>query len=260
VSYKQKRKEIREPDQFMKASAEYWALASANKKLIVSVAAGLLALALVIIVFSNVSKAKTQASGEALLDALTLAERPIQGTPQALLSGADLPAFATAQDKYTALADGLTKLRVEHEGTRAASVAAYYLADAQMKLGKHDEADALYEEFLRGARADSPLRLMAIEGRGYVAEKRGNTDGALAFFEQLGRDSQDDTWKAKAAYHRGRMLVLKGQKAEAAEAFDRVAKDFTKATAIVLLAQDRLALLAAEGVRPPAAAAAQAAL
>ena len=79
MSYKQKRKEISEPDQFIKTSTEYWSVAAANKKLIISVACGLLALAIVVIVLSNMSKAKIQASGEALAAALTLAERPIKG-------------------------------------------------------------------------------------------------------------------------------------------------------------------------------------
>lgn len=252
MSYKQKRKEISEPDQFLKTSSEYWTVAAANKKLIISVSIGILALAIVIIVLSNVSKAKIQASGEALSAALSLAERPIKGDPMAMMAPTDLPAFETRQAKYEALEAALLKLREEHAGTRAAHSAAYYLADAQMKLGKLDEADKLYALYIGGAKAGTPLRLMALEGRGYVAENRADPTAALAFFDQMGGEAQSETWKAKSAYHRGRMLVLKGQKVEAAEAFDSIGKDFAKATSINLLARDRLAVLAAEGIRPPA--------
>ena len=252
MSYKQKRKEISEPDQFIKTSTEYWSVAAANKKLIISVACGLLALAIVVIVLSNMSKAKIQASGEALAAALTLAERPIKGDPSAVMASEDLAPFETRQAKYEAIEAALTKLRDEHTGTRAASTAAYYLADAKLQLGKAEEADKLYELYIAGAKAGSPLRLMALEGRGYVAEQRADANAALAFFEQMGSEAKGEQWKAKAAYHR--MLVLKGQKAEAAEAFAKIGKDFTKATSINMLAQERLAVLATEGVRPPAAA------
>ena len=252
MSYKQKRKEISEPDQFIKTATEYWSVAAANKKLIISVACGLLALAIVIIVLSNVSKAKIQASGEALSAALTLAERPIKGDPMAAMASEELTPFETRQAKYEAIETALTALRDEHTGTRAANTAAYYLADAKLQLGKAEEADKLYELYIASAKAGSPLRLMALEGRGYVAEQRADANAALAFFEQMGSEAKDEQWKAKAAYHRGRMLVLKGQKAEAAEAFAKIGKDFAKATSINMLAQERLAVLATEGIRPPA--------
>ena len=252
MSYKQKRKEISEPDQFLKTSSEYWSVAAANKKLIISVAVGLLALAIVIIVLSNVSKAKIQTSGEALSAALSLAERPVKGDPMALMAPTDLVPFETHQAKYEALEAALKALRDEHAGTRAAHSAAYYLADAQMKLGKFEEADKLYELYIGIAKAGSPLRLMALEGRGYAAESRADPTSALAFFEQIGREAQAEKWKAKSAYHRGRMLALQGQKVEAAEAFERIGKDFAKVTSVNLLAQERLAVLASEGIRPPA--------
>lgn len=260
MSYKQKRKEIREPDQFIKTSTEYWGLAAANKKPIIAAAIGLLVLAIAVIAISSVSKSKNQASGEAFSAALALAERPVKGELGALQASDDAVPFETQQAKNEALEAALKNLRDEHAGTRAANSAAYHLADVQMKLGKTDEADKLYETFIANTKEGAPLRLLALEGRGYVAENRGNVDTALAFFEQMGRESQDDKWKAKAAYHRGRMLFLKGQKLEAAEAFDRIGQDFSKATAINVLAKERLALLASEGIRPPAqpnAAAAQ---
>ena len=262
MSYKQKRREISEPDQFLKTSSAYWGMAAANRKLIIAVAAGLLSLAIVVIVVSNVMKAKVQASGEAFSAALALAERPVQGDVSALSAPADVTPFATRQAKYEALEAAFQKLRDEHAGTRAAQSAAYYLADAQMQLGKVEAADELYAAYVGSAKAGAPLRLMALEGRGYAAEKRGDAVAALSFFEQLGREAQGEQWQARAAYHRARMLVLQGKKAEAAEAFERIGKDFSKATAMGALAKERLALLASEGIRPaveppPAAAVAQ---
>lgn len=248
-SYKQTRKEISEPDPFLKKSSGYLEKAAANKKTIFAVLGALAVLAVVIIVISGISKSKVRAAGEALSDAMTLVSRPAAEAGQP--AGAD--AFPSKQAKYEALEAAFQKVCDEHAGTQAARSAAYYLADAKLHLGKYEEADKLYAAFIAKADSDSPMRLMALEGRAYAAEARNDLPGALKMFQQLGQESADESWKTKASFHEARMRELQGQKQEAADAYAAIVREHKKIYTVSSHAQERLAILASQGIRPAAA-------
>lgn len=250
-SEKLTKKEIREPDQFLKVTTEFWKKAAQHQK-----AMGIAALAIlgvfVIAIFVNRSfEKKAVNSGGALSRALELARRGVdKGTDPTASS--DLPNFSTYQEKYETIAAELEKVRADFPGSQAARSAAYYLADAKFQLGKLDEADALYGEYIGQTSAGDPLRVMALEGRGYVAESKKDWAKALELFEQMNREASGDPSKARAALHRARILAASGKKQEAAEAFQKIQQDFKEDPA-ARQASERLALLAGEGIHPPAA-------
>lgn len=247
-SYKQTRKEISEPDPFLKKSSGYLEKAAANKKTILAVGGALLVLAVVIIAISGISRSKSRAAGEALSEAMTLVARPVSEGGQS--SPGESAAFPTKQAKYEALEAAFQKICDEHAGTQAARSAAYYLADAKLNLGKYEEADKLYAAFIAQTEAGAPMRLMALEGRAYAAEARGNTDAALGIFQQMGKESQDESWKTKADFHAARMREIQGKKQEAADGYAAIVRDHKKIYTVSAHAQERLAILASQGIRP----------
>jgi hypothetical protein len=72
------------------------------------------------------------------------------------------------------------------------------------------------------------VKARALEGKGFAQEGKGDLDGALASFEQLG-ELPSDGFKALSKYHRARVLVLKKDKDKAKELLVEARKDLEKA-------------------------------
>ncbi len=251
-SEKLTRKEIREPDKFLKATTAFWNKAAQNQKAIGVGVLVVIGLFVIVGLLSRSHQKGAAAAGGALAQALELSRQGVEGTFDA--SGdPSAPKFASHQEKYEKLAAALDKVRTDHPGSTAGRTAGYYFADAQFQLGKLDEADKEYEQFIAKTSAGDPLRVLALEGRGYIAEGKKDWAKASELFGQMSREAAGETTKARAAYHRARILAAEGKKLEAAEAFQKLKDEFKEAPA-ARLAGERLALLAADGVRAPAAA------
>ena len=133
----------------------------------------------------------------------------------------------------------------------AAVSAAYYLADADFHLEKYDEAASLFGEYISKAGKDAPMYLQALEGQAYTAEAKKDYAKAEALFRQLSETSKGDAMKGRALFNAARQLELLGKKDEAANAYAKIDADFaTKAFEVSRTARDRLALLAAQGIKP----------
>lgn len=250
-AYKQSRKEILEPDQFLKTSNEYIGKAAANGKKIVTVFVSVLVVALAVALVSSYAKSKSEDAGEAFSQALALTSRPVSDA-----IGADtVKAFPSTKAKMEALERAFQKVMDEHGGTVAAISASYYLADAKFQLGKYEEASKLYATYLEKAGGAASMKFQAMEGQAYAAEAMGDGAKAHDLFTALADQQQDDTAKARAKFNAARALEVQGKKAEAAEAYQKVVNDFTgKAYGVTSAAQERLALLASQGITPKAAA------
>ncbi|MGI5862590.1 MAG: tetratricopeptide repeat protein [Myxococcales bacterium] len=250
MSEKLTRKEIRKPDKFLEAITEFWNKAAQHQKAIGIGALAVVGLFLIVGLISHSQEKSATAAGGALAQALELSRQGIEGTFDAS-SDPDAPKFASHQEKYEKLVAAFEKVRADHPGSKAARTAGYYLADAQFQLGKLEEADKAYEQFIAQTSSGDPLRVLALEGRGYIAESKKEWAKASELFGQMSREASGEPTKARAAYHRARILAAEGKKQEAAEAFQKVKSEFKEAPA-ARLAGERLALLAADGVHAPA--------
>lgn len=244
------RKEIREPDPFVRVTSAYWTKLVENQKF---VAVGLLVFLVALVVIGLVARSsqnRARESGAALSRALVLTRRSIAGS---LEPGQDSAAekFPSQRAKSEELAKQLEFVRSQYPGSDAARTAAVFLGDAQLQQGKLDAAQKSYEEYLASAPPGEPLRVVALEGLGYVFEARKDLDKALDSFDRMSREAAGDPAKAQAAFQRARVLELQGKKPEAAAAFQKVKEDF-KETAAARNAGERLALLGAQGVAIPA--------
>jgi tetratricopeptide (TPR) repeat protein len=246
LSPKLTQKELRAPDAFQRVGgvARRWL---EQRRMVALVAAVLAALGLLVAaIASSVSSSNQQKATHALGTALKPLDRPVGEA----IPGDDEKPYASQAEKDQALIASLTPFRKAHAGTVAATTAALPLADAELRMGQRDEALGHFGDFLARAPAKQILRVSALEGEGYVYEAKGQLDQALDAFERMSREEAGGFLAGMGLYQRARILVLQGKKLEAAKGFQELV-GAQPGTPAARLAQDRLSLLAAEGVRPP---------
>jgi TolA-binding protein len=241
------RKELKQPDAFMKAGAVARTWFQDNVRL-VAIVIGVALLGVGAAVTADyVHDRNEEEASQDLGGRLRALDRPV--SESATTTGEDAP-FKSAQERDEAVAASMGELRSKHGGTRAARTAALIAGSAQLRLKKYDDALKGYADFLKGAHPEEPLRAAAMEGEGYAHEGKGELDMALASFEQLERDNKSDFLAGMGLFHRGRILTLQNKKEDAAKAFT----DLTSAhpgSEAAKLAQGRLDELKAQGVAMP---------
>jgi tetratricopeptide (TPR) repeat protein len=248
VSEKLSRKELKQPDAFMKAGSVARGWFQENVRL-VTIVIGVAVLAVGGAVSADYLHEKTEDEASREMGSrLKMLDRPI--SESATTTGDDAP-FKSAQEKDEALTKAMGELRSKYGGTRAARTAALVAGAAGLRLKKYDEAIKGYTEFLKDApHQEEPMRAAALEGQGYAYEGKGELDQALAAFERLERENKSGFLTGMGLYHRGRILVLQSKKEDAARAFLDVQSAHPN-TEAAKLAQARLAELKAQGVAIP---------
>jgi predicted negative regulator of RcsB-dependent stress response len=162
------------------------------------------------------------------------------------------PPFKSEKEKDEAIVLKLSAFRTESQGSQAAVNAALPLAQAQMRLGKSEEALKLVEEYLKDADPNDPLRAVALETRGYALEATGKLDEASAAFEKLAQENKSDFMKGMGLYHHARILERKNDLTGAMKRYGEVSASASDSSA-ARLAKERMTLLAAKGVPMPVA-------
>ncbi len=244
------RKELRGPDAFQKAGlqARDW-LEDKQRLALVATALALLGGGGVALASYLSTRGDTEGA-RALASALKVVERPVRTDAPPPPDDTDAePPFASQTEKDEALIKQLANVRQKYPRSRAAITADLPIGEAQLRLGRPDEAIKSFEDFLKATSADDLLRAEALEGEGYAYEAKGQLDQALASFDALSK-SKTEFLGGMGLYHRGRILAAQGKKQEAAEAFAQISTSFPN-TPAARLASDRLAVLAEQGIKPP---------
>lgn len=247
------KKELKRPDAFQKVGGDAGAwLVERQKK----VAAGIVVVLVVgfgVGLASYASNRGTDRSAKELGDALKVLSRPVDPAASPPASATE-PPFKSEREKDEALVKRLTEFRGGASG-KADSTAALLMGQANLRLGKLDEALQSFEAFLKTSTQDDPLRASALEGKGYALEAKGQLDQAMAAFDQLARENKTEFLNGMGLYHRARLLILQGKKEDAAKELAQI-PSAAPGSAAARLASDRMALLVAEGVKvpPPVAA------
>lgn len=248
-SDKMTKQELRAPDAFQLYGAEVSDWLSKRSQYISTVVTLLVVGGLIAALVNYFTTRSEERASKQLGAALQVLERPVEGAGQQPPVG-DEPPFKTQQEKDEAVVKALTAFRAEHQGTQAAVTAALPLAKAHYRLGNHDAALAAFDEFIQGAGKNEPLLASAYEGQGYAYEAKGQLDQALKAFENMGKVESGEFLQGMGRYHQGRILVQQGKKDEAAQVLAEL-KSAQPETAAGRLATERLAVLAAQGVKVP---------
>jgi tetratricopeptide (TPR) repeat protein len=253
-SERETRKELRQPDAFQSAGAQAGDWIVERRR---PIAIGLALLVLVGAGAALASYLSGRGEGQAareLGQTLEVLERPVEGEAQ-VDPTADKPPFKTHREKDEAVRKALSDFRSARGGTKAATTAALPLAQAEYRLGNHDAALAAYDDFLKGAPSEDPLRASAMEGRGYALEAKGQLDQALTAFEQMTKSEREEFLIGMGSYHQARILIQQGKQQEAVQALQQIPVKHPNSAA-ARLANERLKVLASQGVAippPPAA-------
>ncbi|HKD40933.1 MAG TPA: tetratricopeptide repeat protein [Myxococcaceae bacterium] len=243
------RKELRAPDAFQKAGFQAREWLQSNQRLVLLLVVGALLVFGGAMLANYLSSRGEVDASKALTTALKVVERPVHAEAQAPVDPEAEAPFSTQKEKDEELIKQFAEVRQKFPRSRAAITAALLIGEAQLRLGRPDDAMKSLEDFLKAMPSDEALRVEGLEGQGYAYETKRQLDQALSTFDALSRDNKTDFLTGIGLYHRGRILIEQGKKQEAAEAFAQVSSAYPN-TPVARLASDRLAVLAEEGFKP----------
>jgi tetratricopeptide (TPR) repeat protein len=250
LSQKKKRAELESPDAFLRTGGEIRDWIARKQKVFFGVVVAALGILLVGAVVRTVDSNKDAEAAKALASALEVLQRPVSAKPEPGATGDEQP-FATQKDKDEAVVKSLEAFRAKYAGTQAAGTAALTEGQAQLRLGQPDAALASFDAFLKDRPGNDPLRALALEGKGYAYEAKGQLDQALSSYATLS-DAKSSLLGGMGLYHQARIFILQGKKQDAAKVLSQISIDYPDSAA-ASLAKDRLDALAAQGIKPPAA-------
>lgn len=250
MSDKLTKKELKEPDAFMKVGAEARDWLQTRWKYVAIVSAVVLLGGAGVALASYFSGRGEEQASRQFGEAVKVLSRPVNEGAEQAPPDAKEPPFKSEQEKQEAVRKAFEDFRNEHKGTQAASTAALPLADAYLKLGNYDKAIEAAKEFLKGTPKDEPLRASAEEKLGYAHEGKNEYDLAAAAFQDMAKENKSEFLSGMGEYHAARMLILQGKKDEAAKQLSDLSTSHP-GTAAARMAADRLAVLASEGVKIP---------
>lgn len=126
--------------------------------------------------------------------------------------------FKTSGERADAALTAFGGVVEQHAGSGAAILAKLGQGGAYLEKKEYDKAIASYAEVLASplAAADPDVKGRATEGTAFAKEGKGDLDGALASFKELGGVDVKG-YKELATYHEARILFAKGDKAKAKE-------------------------------------------
>jgi tetratricopeptide (TPR) repeat protein len=135
------------------------------------------------------------------------------------------PTFNSVQERDDKALQQFRALLKKFPNSQAARYAILGEANALLELAKFSEAAAAYARALEAPHAseDTFLRVRALEGSGYALEGQKQYPQARKRFEELSR-LQNGAYRTLGDYHRARMLVAEGQRAEARKLLEALSK------------------------------------
>jgi tetratricopeptide (TPR) repeat protein len=250
-SEKTTKQELRAPDAFQLYGAEASDWLMKRSQIISTAVAVLIVGGLIAALVQYFSNRTEERASKQLGQTLEVMERPVvEGSAPLQAPPGEEPPFKTPQEKDQAIVKALGDFRAQNKGTNAALTAALPLGKAEYRLGNHDGALAAFDEFIKGADKNDPLLVSAYEGQGYAHEAKGQLDQALEAFKGMAKVEAGEYLQGMGLYHQARILVQQGKKDEAAQVLADLKSSQTN-TAAGRLATERLAVLAAQGVKVP---------
>jgi tetratricopeptide (TPR) repeat protein len=227
-----RKKLLQEPDEFLSLSQRIWLWVHENQQKSGAIAGGIAAL----ILLGVGVKAYTEHSHGRRATELAAAVARYTQSP-----GGAIP--ADLQHEFSALAD-------RHAGSPEGAVARFFQGGAHAAAGEAEKARQVYTALAAPGAATADLALLARQALAYLDLASGNTDAALAAFQQLLTQREGAVARAQIMLEIAGIHEKKGRAAEARRVYQEILADHADGS-WAATAKERLRVLAELG--PPAA-------
>jgi tetratricopeptide (TPR) repeat protein len=246
VAKKQSRKELLKSEDAFVSAAQATALWAQENKPALSGGA-LLLLVLAVGAWGSVEYCRGQNERAAeLFQATTLIQQAsiAQAGEEGSVSGgaaADTMVFANEAEKDKAVLAKLQEVATVGPHTGTGTVARFYAAGLEEKLGRLDAAEGAFVALMKDLRPRDTLYFLAAERAAYLQEQSGRVDAAISTYDEL-LLGDARFYRDHALYHQARLYQAKGDLEKAENLFSRVEKNFPD-SAVKEEVRERLAAL-----------------
>jgi tetratricopeptide (TPR) repeat protein len=241
LAKKSRRKELRQPDEFVSFTMKAGQWVRDHQRLVIFVSVAVVVIVVAVALTVQLTGNYRVKASEGLWTAVETGAAPVVDPDREQDIPANIRKFDSV-DERSAAAIKAFKVAVDENGKSTAGQAARLaLAALTLEKGEYPAAHKLYESFLDAPDGLSEFEGLALEGVGYCLEGQKNYDQALAKYRQLEKISDGD-YQDVARYHQARMLEKLNKRDEALDLYRGVvrrADQATEDTVTNLFARDR---------------------
>lgn len=228
IKIKPSRKELlKEEDEFISFTEQAFNWTIANWPIVIISLAVIVAVALVgVMLKSNYDKSKMEYT-YSFEDALATLNAPVEASgqpPENVNPGALI--YPDEKQKLEALAFKLDKVIRERPNSELASFARLYLADADLQLGKYDEAIKEYDALIKKSDGQSVTAVLAKHNKAIALYMQRKYEDALPLFVELA-ESDTPLAKASSLVYAGRCSEQLGKVEEAVKYYQRAVDSYS---------------------------------
>jgi len=214
------RKDLKQPDEFISFShkALQWALERRTGVLV-----GIAALVLIIIGFYAWRWYLHENARHASMDfieAKKILETSLQESPNQQPTNMSQASYVTEKEKHQAAIEAFKKVKNNHKGTDVASLATYFIAESNRKIGEYANAIKYFKEYISEQGQNGLLGVFALEGIATSHESQDKPEEALKHYQKLEKLEPD-----RGKYHQARLKQKSGEIQEARRLYEDIIKE-----------------------------------
>lgn len=254
MSKKQRRKDLKQPDQFVTKTLSIGQWIREHQRLVVFAAIFIVAAVVLIALTIQLTGSSRNRRSAPLWEAITIASAPIVNPEEEEELSERTKRLLKRVKRYESEDDrreDSIKLfkKVSGDGAVTGQIAKLALASSYYEKGEIAEARGLYEDFYLNPEGFDSLKGIALEGIGFCYEAQKNYDRALEKFREL-EQLFDGDFQDIAKYHQARMHEKLNDQDQAAELYRKIVSRSEQATEDMITdgyaqkrAESRLAVL-----------------
>ncbi|RME26992.1 MAG: hypothetical protein D6806_05345 [Deltaproteobacteria bacterium] len=238
------KKELKQPDEFVSLATRTYKWIQSNWKLIVATGVAVVLAVVAVQVFQYVRQRKEGQASALFVEAKKVLDSPVSSAGE---DQSKPGSYSSEKEKLSAALELMEKVVKDHDGTRTADLARYYIGEINMRLGNHEKARKAFERYLAEAGDDADFAPFAVEGLGLAYEAEGKLEEARKHFEKLTKppfDLQPD----RGLYHLARIAHQKGDEGKAKELLEKLLDEYPDSI-FRTEAENRLELLKNPGLQ-----------
>lgn len=232
------RKDMKEPDRFQQIGKKAAGWVGAHRKAVIAAGGVVVVVGVVVTITLAVDASRGEKAGAEASSLLAAAGGEVSKTP---LPGAPGPVFPNEDARQKAVLSEAAKVVADYPRSAPAKLAMLAEGDAHFRLGEWDQAAQAYGQFLAATDPKDSLRFGALEGLAYVAEQKGDLEGAAKAWQRLGKEAP--AFADRADLEAARVLGQSGKGDDA----KKLLEGFAERHPGSLLAQDAAQELATLG-------------